>query len=100
MRRQAGLLAEIPVAQASPLKRASPTNWAGSHTLYKQAIFSGKMVWERGYNVGCLSNFNYYENLMVKTRLLFCDVAAACAQMQTIPLFNPNSEDLNRERKF
>jgi len=52
MRRQAGLLAEIPVAQASPIKRASGTNWAGSRTLYKQAIFSRKMVQERGYNEG------------------------------------------------
>ena len=52
MRRQAGLLAEIPVAQASPIKRASRTNWAGSLTLYKQATFSRKKVLERGYNVG------------------------------------------------
>ena len=52
MRRQAGPLAKITVAQTSAVKRASGTNWAGSRTLYKQSIFSRKMVWERGYNVG------------------------------------------------
>ena len=52
MRRQASPLAEILVAQASAIKGGSETNWAGSHTSYKQAIFSRKMVWEQGYNVG------------------------------------------------
>ena len=52
MRRQAGLLAEIPVAQASTVKRAITTNWAGSCTLYEQTIFSRKMFWETGYSVG------------------------------------------------
>ena len=51
MRRQAGPLAEIPVAQARVVKRASGTNWAGSCSLhvYKQAIFSRRLVLERSY---------------------------------------------------